>query len=712
MNALFWSLSFLSCAIAFEHPETEVIIDDYYGVKISDPYQYFENPEDPRVQKWSKSIAKKTDNYLSKLPIRDTILERLNALDGEKGASIRYVHRSPNGILYMAMRGEDDEYAKIYQKNPHENARLLVDPIRVTGADKPPSINYFSISPNQKMLFISISSGGSENGSLYVLSFPDMQVVEGPIARARWSCAQWLDDSSGFIYSRLQELGADTDKQETFQRSKTYLHKVGTNPEKDRPIVGIDVNKEIKVAPSDLPFACRIPGTDWLVSYNSTGVSQDYIMHLTSVESFLLGEEKWVPVSERRHLVGQLAISRDNLYLLTRLNAPNGKIVRTSVNSPNIEEAEIIFEPKDGSIKGMVQAKDALYVKINDKGPNRLIRLPYETPSQPESIETPENSSFRLQSWLGFGSDQNGVLLKVSSWTEEERFFVVHPDELEARPMNLIKKPASTKPIDLVTRQIMLPSHDGVEVPASIIHKKGIKMNGQNPVMLYGYGAYGHTIGPSFWNTDQILYEENAIKVVAHVRGGGALGDKWRLAGKEAQKPNTWKDLIAVAEGLVKLGYTSPEHICISGRSAGGILVGRAMTEAPYKFGAVLSGVGVNDAIRMETTPNGVPNIPEFGSTKTEAGFHALHAMSAYHHINDNTVYPATMIYHGANDTRVDLWQSLKMAARLVAAESNTSQTLMRIDYDAGHGSGASKSQRNQLYADMLAFFFQQCRGE
>jgi len=228
-------------------------------------------------------------------------------------------------------------------------------------------------------------------------------------------------------------------------------------------------------------------------------------------------------------------------------------------------------------------------------------------------------------------------------------------------------------------------------------------------VMLSAYGSYGITIEPSRWNSDPILFEEGAIKVVAHVRGGGALGDEWRLAGRQATKPNTWKDLIAVAEGLVKENYTSPERICISGRSAGGITVGRAMTEAPEKFGAVLIGVGLCDAIRAETTPNGVPNIPEFGSVKTEAGFRALHAMSAYHHVKDQTSYPATLVFHGANDTRVELWQSLKMAARLMSATTSEEPILMRVDYQAGHSSGVSVTQRNQLDADILSFFFAHC---
>jgi len=262
---------------------------------------------------------------------------------------------------------------------------------------------------------------------------------------------------------------------------------------------------------------------------------------------------------------------------------------------------------------------------------------------------------------------------------------------------------------DLISRETTFPGLDGVAIPVSISHRKGLG-TGPHPVMLIGYGAYGMNIEPSFSPQDAALFEMGGIKVVAHVRGGGELGDEWRLAGNKKTKPNTWRDMIAVAQGLVKEGITQPKNICIQGRSAGGITAGRTLTEDPKAIGAAVIGVGCLDTVRAENTPNGIPNIPEFGSVVTKEGFEALHEMSAYHHVKDGAEYPPVLFFHGANDTRVELWQSLKMAARLKAAQGTKENVLMRIDYHLGHGSGGSRKQETDLNADILAFFFSKCR--
>jgi prolyl oligopeptidase len=263
---------------------------------------------------------------------------------------------------------------------------------------------------------------------------------------------------------------------------------------------------------------------------------------------------------------------------------------------------------------------------------------------------------------------------------------------------------------NLVSRETTMEGHDGVRIPVSITQRKDLAEGRPHPVMLIGYGAYGMSSEPSFSSQDAALLGMGGIKVVAHVRGGGELGDAWRLAGTKKTKPNTWLDLISVAEGVVKEGLSTPKQICIHGRSAGGITAGRTLTAKPEAIGAALIGVGCLDTVRAENSPNGIPNIPEFGSVATKEGFEALYEMSAYHHVKEGLRYPPVMLYHGANDTRVELWQSLKMAARLTAARKDGGEVLMRIDYELGHGSGASRKQETQLQADLLTFFFSRCR--
>jgi len=244
-----------------------------------------------------------------------------------------------------------------------------------------------------------------------------------------------------------------------------------------------------------------------------------------------------------------------------------------------------------------------------------------------------------------------------------------------------------------------------------VLVRKDVKLDGSNPTIVFGYGAYGITESPFLNPRVYAWLERGGVYAMAHVRGGGAFGEEWRFAGRKATKPNTWKDGIAVAEWLIANRYTSSERIGIYGGSAGGIFVGRAITERPELFAAAVPSVGVMDMVRMETSANGVANVPEFGTVKNEEEFRALLAMSSYHHVKDAVKYPAVMLVHGVNDTRVDVWQSAKFAARMLAAnqgESKAKPVLMRLDYQLGHGQGGTRDQQQQQTADIWSFFLWQ----
>jgi prolyl oligopeptidase len=247
-----------------------------------------------------------------------------------------------------------------------------------------------------------------------------------------------------------------------------------------------------------------------------------------------------------------------------------------------------------------------------------------------------------------------------------------------------------------------------VKVPLSIIRRSDLKLDGNNPTLVIGYGAYGMTSSVGYRASNLAWLDRGGVIAFAHVRGGGAYGKEWHLAGQKATKPNTWKDFIACCEYLVNKGYTSPAKLAGEGGSAGGILIGRAITERPDLFGAAVVNVGCTDMLRSETTTNGVPNIQEFGSVATKEGFDALLAMSAYHHIKDDVKYPAVLLTHGVNDPRVEPWMTAKMTAHLQAATTSGKPVLFRVDYQAGHGIGSTKTQHQEETADTFAFLLWQ----
>ena len=301
----------------------------------------------------------------------------------------------------------------------------------------------------------------------------------------------------------------------------------------------------------------------------------------------------------------------------------------------------------------------------------------------------------------------DGAVVALAGWTRARQIYAVNR---AGKVTNTGLQPlgAFDAPEGFVTTEVKVKSHDGAMVPLSITHRADVKLDGSNATLLYGYGAYGITEEPRYNATRLAWLERGGVYAVANVRGSSVYGYDWYKAGYKATKPNTWKDFIACAEYLIEQKYTTSERLGILGGSAGGILVGRAMTERPDLFAAVVPAVGALDMVRMETTANGIPNIPEFGTVTKEDEFRALLAMSSYHHVKEGVAYPAVMLLHGVNDTRVDYWHSSKMAARLLAATTSGKPVLLNLDYDAGHGVGSTKVQRQRETADYYAFLLWQ----
>jgi prolyl oligopeptidase len=300
------------------------------------------------------------------------------------------------------------------------------------------------------------------------------------------------------------------------------------------------------------------------------------------------------------------------------------------------------------------------------------------------------------------------VFVTTKAWTKGSVLSSYQPAEGKFTPSALQPKGAFDDVPGYTSVEVEVKSHDGAMVPLSIIHKKDISLDGSHPLLLNGYGAYGMIQYVYFRPTSLAWLERGGIIAVAHVRGGGEHGKPWHLDGQKATKPNTWKDLIACAEYLLAQKYTSPGKLAIQGGSAGGILIGRAITERPDLFQAAIINVGLSDTLRFETTENGPPNIEEFGSTTTPEGFRPLLEMSPLQHVKDGTKYPAVLLTHGLNDRRVDAWMSAKMTARLQAATASGNPVYLLLDTDAGHGIGSTRSQVQEQTASKWAFLLWQ----
>jgi prolyl oligopeptidase len=299
-----------------------------------------------------------------------------------------------------------------------------------------------------------------------------------------------------------------------------------------------------------------------------------------------------------------------------------------------------------------------------------------------------------------------GVVLQAESWARPPVYLQIDSDH-QIRDLQLIPK-TTFDYSQLESVEVKAPAADGTLIPLSIVYKRGLVKDGSHPTIIEGYGAYGITLDPAFVPRFIPWLERGGIWATAHVRGGGEYGEEWHQAGRMLTKQNTIGDLIACSEYLVRQKYTSAKYLAAQGGSAGGITVGGALTQHPELYAAILDDVGDSDSLRSEFMASGPANIPEFGTVKTEDGFKGLYAMDAYAHVKDGVAYPAVMLTTGVNDPRVDPWQAAKMTARLQAASSSGKPILLRVDYDAGHGFGSTKMQRDQELADQMSFLLWQ----
>jgi len=371
--------------------------------------------------------------------------------------------------------------------------------------------------------------------------------------------------------------------------------------------------------------------------------------------------------------------------------------VKTSAANGTFDHAPPVVPEGEGVARGLSGARDGLYVQTLEGGVSGLYRLARDGAKLAMRLPFQGTISFVSTDPLA-----DGCWFQLEGWVSPPVICRGAPDgtvtvtDVEPKPAIDVSRYAS--------QEVRVKARDGVMVPLSIVYAKDLKRDGQAPLILVAYGAYGIDLDAGFVARALPWLDLGGVYAVAHVRGGGELGEAWHMAGYKLTKLNTILDFIACGQYLVDHRYTTPTRLAGLGGSAGGITVGGALTRRPELFGVILDVVGMSDTLRFETEPNGPPNVVEFGSTQTEAGFHGLYTMSAYAHVRDGTPYPAVLFSTGANDPRVSPWQMAKMAARVQAATSGGKPALLRIDYDAGHGLGSSTSQRENLIADQWAF--------
>ena len=677
-----------------------------FGKSLSDPYRYMEDIAAPEVQQWAKGQSDYSRGVLDAIPGRAKMLARIVELEASVEARVSAVKRLPGELYVYEKRGAADNQFKLFARQGlGGREQLLVDPDALTKATgSPHAITFFEPSPSGRYVAYGLSEGGSEEASIHVLAVATLKQVIEPIDRAHYSEAAWLPDDSGFFYLRQRALPKGAPETDKYRFQSTFLHRLaGTGP--DVAVLEAGVSKNIEIAAEEFPNVAPVVGTPYSIAIPGNGVQREITLYIARLNESLKAGAPWRKLFDRRDDITGFAIHGDDLYLLSHKDALRYKVLRTSVTHPDLAHAEVVVAPGREVVVGISAAKDALYVQARDGTVGKLYRVAYGKGAQPVALALPRQGAVDI---VSIDPRVPGALISIGSWTRDFGYYRFDPEAGRFTDTGLQPLGRYGAPEGLVAKEVLVKSHDGVEVPLSLVYPTGAKLDGSNPTLLYGYGSYGSTEDPFYLPRYLTWYEYGGIRATCHVRGGGAYGEEWHLGGMLATKPNTWKDLIACAEYLVREGYTSTSKLGIHGGSAGGILIGRAMTERPDLFAVAVPEVGVLNALRSENSANGVPNIPEFGSAKDEKQFPWLLEMDALSHVQDGVRYPATLLIHGINDPRVSPWESMKFAARLQAATASDKPVLLRLDYAGGHGVGSTKTQRQEQFADMWSFMLWQ----
>ena len=688
------------------------VIDDYHGLRIPDPYRHLENLDLPEVRAWLDREAAATRATLEGLPGRAALLARIRELDAGLPAVVTDVARLADETLIYLKRAATADVAVLCRRDAATGVeQVLVDPAtfpRQAAADHV-ALEFFVPSPDGRYVLYGFAAAGSEDVSLRVFDRERAATLPETIEHIETVYAPpfWLADGRGFTYAQRQPPEQVTAETEGLAHTQARLHLLGTDPASDPFLLGSRAAGSPPFEPLDFPAVAISGGSRWAVGHVRHGDETDLTLHAAPVVDLGRADIAWRKVCDRTDQVTAFAVRGDDIFLLTAANAPRHKIVRTSLASPDIATAATVYAPDDVVVETLAIAADAIYAGVIDGAAHGVVRIPFAAGARPERLTLPgEEPSAAVVAACG---GLPGVVLRTASWIRAGRILIYDPATGQCSDTGLVPVGESSHPGGLVAREVLVTSHDGVAVPLSIVHRADLVLDGSAPTLLIGYGAYGFTSPMGYAPQRLAWLERGGVYAVAHVRGGGAFGKPWHHAGRKATKPNTWKDFIACAEHLVAAGYTSPERLCGFGRSAGGILIGRAVTDRPDLFAAANIAVGCTDMLRFELTLNGPPNIPEFGTATKPDEFRGLLAMSTLHAIRDGVRYPGILFTHGINDPRVAPWQSAKTFARFREATAGPRPVLIRIDYHAGHGIGSTSRQVQEELADVWAFFLWQC---
>ena len=678
------------------------VTDDYHGVKVVDEYRNLENLKDPATIDWMKSQTDYANSIVKNIPNRQYYITKRKEFDKRTSFFVNNIYVTANDVYFYLKKTPDQSAARLYyRKGFSGQEKELYNPENfLPENNKQYQINYIKPNYDGTKVVIALTEGGKEISNMIIYDVISNRLLPHVITNC-WPSdgggISWLPDNNSFIY--LHYPVTDQNSKLFLKDMISVLYTIGEDPKKLRVVLSKENNPDLKINSEDFPIV-NIPTRDsrYLIGRISGAVRFKDTYYIKS--SDILKKDQWKILFRKEDKISSFIIKGDKIIYISEKDETNA-IYSTSLMHPNFKTPEVIVSPiQDETIKSLNSIKDGFIFTTTKNGVeaklytyknNKAESLKLPIPAGDISVSTQSNQS-------------NDFWITCNGWKNDTERFKYSSIAGKFTSENLAPLAEFPEFKDIIVEEITVKSHDGLDIPLSLIYKKGIEKNKRNPVIIDAYGAYAAISSPYFAKTYILWALQGGIVAIAHVRGGGEKGEKWHEGGYKSTKPNSWKDLISCTEYLINENYTSSDNVAIWGASAGGITMGRAMTERPDLFKAVIIDAGVTNALRMEITPNGLNNVKEFGSSKVESEFKALLEMDAYQHVKKGIRYPSVLITGGINDPRVSPWMPTKYAAKLMANSISDNPILLKIDYDGGHGGDISLTRVYDNLADTFAF--------
>ena len=675
-------------------PLQKPVTETHYGITVTDPYRYMENEKDQSVIDWMKAEGRYTRSVFDSLPGHAALLKRISSFT-DSFDSVQSLQRLGGRTFYEEKGTGSDNY-DLLVKNADGSVKKLVDvaALRAAHGGTPYAINYVRPSNGGGLVAVGISEGGSEDASLFVYDTVTGKQIAGPVPHAQFGAVQWTSDDSSLFVNLLAAPKPGAPGTDKYKNSYVAMWDLKTAP---KPVLGNGVSKAFPLMPEEFPVIGLNAGTPVAFALSVNGTQNEEALWSVPLSQAGSPAAPWKKLIAREDDVTDTEAAGDHIYVLSHKDAPTFKVMAFKVGEPLSAAKTIVAAEPGRLIESISPASDGLYVRARRGVYSELFRVPLDGGAE-EPIALPMKGSI---SELFAEPLSPGALIIMDSWAVPPTSLIYDPSIKAFADLKLGTMPVGFNSKLYQVADLKAKAKDGVDVPLSYVSVAGSAH--PRAVILEAYGSYGFSQFPGFGPRTAEALSEGIDYAVCHVRGGGELGDSWRLAGKDANKPNTWRDLIACGQELIAKGYTTSKMLFIMGGSAGGITMGRSMEEAPTLFAGVIDEVPAANATRQEFSPNGPPNIPEFGTVTTEQGFKNLLAMDAYLNVKDGVDYPSILITTGLNDPRVASWEPAKFAARL-RTTGTKNPVLLRVEEQAGHGIGSTKTQKDDQFADVVSF--------